>query len=76
MNSYIRIKVPFVFGESLMYRTRNPPVHTAAICVHMPPSLREVVENYASKQRISLGEAGRSLLEAGAEALGLTGGAK
>jgi hypothetical protein len=40
----------------------------------MPPSLREVVENFASKQHISLGEAGRSLLEAGAEALGLAEG--
>lgn len=59
-----------------MHRTRKPPVHTAAICVHMPPPLREVVENYATDRNISLGEAGRSLLEAGAEALGLTGGVK
>lgn len=52
-----------------MYRTRNPPVHTAAICIHMPPLLREVVENYAAERRISLGEAGRSLIEEGAKVL-------
>ncbi len=51
-----------------MYRTRKIPVHTAAICVHMPPSLRAVVENYATDRHISLGEAGISLLEAGAKA--------
>ena len=54
-----------------MYRTRKPPIHTAAICVHMPPSLRVIVENYATKNRLSIGEAGRSLLEAGARALGI-----
>jgi hypothetical protein len=54
-----------------MYRTRKPPIHTAAVCVHMPPSLRAVVENFADKNHISIGEAGRSLLEAGAKALGV-----
>ncbi len=53
------------------YRTRKPPIHTAAVCVHMPPSLRAVVENYADKNHLSIGEAGRSLLEAGAKALGV-----
>lgn len=53
------------------YRIRNPPVHTAAICVHMPPALRTVVENYAIQKHLSIGEAGRSLLEAGARALGI-----
>lgn len=52
-----------------MHRKRTPPVHTAAICIHMPPSLREVVENYATECHISLGEAGRSLIEAGAKVL-------
>jgi len=37
----------------------------------MPPSLRAVVENYADKNHLSIGEAGRSLLEAGAKALGI-----
>jgi hypothetical protein len=54
-----------------MYRRRTPPIYTAAICVHMPPTLRAVVENYATQNRLSIGEAGRSLLEAGVKALGL-----
>lgn len=59
-------------NESCMsYRTRRPPIHTAAICVHMPPSLRVVVENYAIQKHLSIGEAGRALLEAGANALGV-----
>lgn len=53
-----------------MYRTRAQPVHTAALCVHMPGSLRMVVEQYANENRLSLSEAGRTLLEAGAKALG------
>lgn len=35
----------------------------------MPPSLRAVVEKYADSNHLSLAEAGRSLLEAGARAL-------
>jgi hypothetical protein len=54
-----------------MREKRRQPVLTAAICVHMTPSLRGVVEQYAGNNRISLGEAGRSLLEAGAKALGI-----
>jgi hypothetical protein len=50
---------------------RKPPVNTAAICLHMPPSLRAVVEKYADGNRLSLCEAGRDLLEAGAKALGI-----
>ena len=53
------------------YRMRKPPVNTAAICLHMPPSLRAVVEKYADSNRLSLCEAGRDLLEAGAKALGI-----
>ena len=37
----------------------------------MPPSLRTVVENYATQKHLSIGEAGRYLLEAGARALGI-----
>ena len=54
-----------------MYRTKKTPIQTAAICVRMPPSLRAIVESYATKNRLSIGEAGRSLLEAGARALGI-----
>jgi hypothetical protein len=53
------------------YRTRFPPVHTSALCVHMPDGLRAVVERYADKNRLSLGEAARELLNAGIEARGL-----
>ena len=53
------------------YRTRKPPIHTAAVCVHMPPQLRLIVEDFATQNHLSLGEAGRSLLEAGAIALGI-----
>lgn len=53
------------------FRTRKPPIHTAAVCVHMSPQLRSLVEDYATQNHLSLGEAGRSLLEAGAKALGV-----
>jgi hypothetical protein len=53
------------------YRTRKPPIHTAAVCVHMPPQMRSIVEDYATQNHTSLGEAGRLLLEAGAIALGI-----
>jgi hypothetical protein len=39
----------------------------------MPLALRNVLESYANKNHLSLGEAGRSLLEAGARALGIEG---
>jgi predicted phosphoribosyltransferase len=54
-----------------MFRTRRPPIHTSVVCVHMPPALRAVVEKYADENHFSIGEAGRSLLEAGAKALGI-----
>lgn len=57
--------------SGMAYRTRTPPVHTATVCVHMPPKLRWIVEEYADQNRLSLGEAGRALLEAGARALGI-----
>jgi len=37
----------------------------------MPPGLRSVIELYAEQNHLSLGEAGRCLLEAGAKALGV-----
>jgi len=37
----------------------------------MPPQLRLIVEDFATQNHLSLGEAGRSLLEAGAIALGI-----
>jgi len=38
----------------------------------MSLSLRETLERYANKNRLSLSEAGRTLLEAGAETLGIS----
>jgi hypothetical protein len=38
----------------------------------MPPDLRAVVENYATSNHLSLADAGRSLLQAGAKALGIS----
>ncbi|NBJ15739.1 MAG: hypothetical protein FNP40_09240 [Dehalobacter sp. 4CP] len=54
----------------MSYRTRKPPIHTAAVCLHMPPEMRSIIEEYANRHHISLGDAGRSMLEAGAKALG------
>jgi hypothetical protein len=37
----------------------------------MPPALRATIEGYADKNHLSIGEASRFLLEAGAKALGI-----
>jgi hypothetical protein len=37
----------------------------------MPPDLRIAIERIAIKNHVSLGEAGRALLEAGVKALGV-----
>jgi hypothetical protein len=54
-----------------MRRKRTAPIYTAALCVHITTEQRVLVEQYADENRLSLGEAGRNLLEAGAKALGL-----
>lgn len=54
-----------------MHRIRRPPIFTASVCVHMSPKLRSTIEDYATQNHLSLGEAGRSLLEAGAKVLGI-----
>jgi hypothetical protein len=38
----------------------------------MHPSLREMLEDYADKNRLSLSEAGRTFMEAGAKILGIS----
>jgi len=53
------------------YKRRTPPLYTATLCVHMQLSRREMLERYADKNRLSLSEAGRALMEAGAETLGV-----
>jgi len=63
-----------LFG--LMRRHTKKPELTAALCLHLPPELRAIIEGIADNERISLGEAGRMLMTAGAEALGLTEGVK
>lgn len=50
---------------------RRKPTLTSALCIHVTVQTRHLVELYAEKNRTSLGEAGRSLLEAGAKALGI-----
>jgi len=55
-----------------MHRKRIQPVYTAALCVHVTQMQRKTIEQYADKNRLSLGEAGRNLLEAGAKALGIS----
>lgn len=59
-----------------MRRHTKSPELTAALCLHLPPELRAIIEGIADNERTSLGEAGRILMAAGAEALGLTGDAK
>lgn len=55
----------------MVYRTRKPAMHTAALMFHVPPKTRSLVEKFADGNHISLADAGRLLLEAGAKALGI-----
>ncbi len=50
---------------------RRKVSYTSALCVHMKDEMRILVEAYADRERISLGAAGRTLIEAGAQALGI-----